>query len=307
MGLVGQTFVNGERPTASGSSRILPNAPLPGQAPLPLRERLWEKGLIPRSYKAGLSMPEAFMHNMGGREGLVDTAAKTARTGYSQRRMVKAMESHHVAHDGTVRDAHRAAYQTWFGGDGLDPMKTSKVDLQSLMLDDAQLWTRCVADAVLDPMNPTHQAALVEGWSDLRRLRDETRRARVTCFYPNLSRGLSVYLPFEIGALVGQHTTACGCRSQVDLTGDELAVAHDHVATLCTTLEAEIPCLFAVYHIRDELSTGRLLNKWKVCTGCVLSVCQRVLEMHRAARLQAGEGIGALTATSIGEPLSQVR
>lgn len=32
---------------------------------------------------------EFFFHTMGGREGLVDTAVKTAETGYMQRRLVK--------------------------------------------------------------------------------------------------------------------------------------------------------------------------------------------------------------------------
>jgi RNA polymerase Rpb1, domain 5 len=35
---------------------------------------------------------EFFFHAMGGREGLIDTAVKTASTGYIQRRLVKAME-----------------------------------------------------------------------------------------------------------------------------------------------------------------------------------------------------------------------
>lgn len=35
---------------------------------------------------------EFFFHMMGGREGLIDTAVKTAETGYIQRRLVKAME-----------------------------------------------------------------------------------------------------------------------------------------------------------------------------------------------------------------------
>ena len=32
---------------------------------------------------------EFFFHTMGGREGLVDTAVKTAETGYMQRRLMK--------------------------------------------------------------------------------------------------------------------------------------------------------------------------------------------------------------------------
>ena len=37
--------------------------------------------------------------------GLIDTAVKTAETGYIQRRLVKSMESCTLKYDGTVRSA----------------------------------------------------------------------------------------------------------------------------------------------------------------------------------------------------------
>jgi DNA-directed RNA polymerase II subunit RPB1 len=40
---------------------------------------------------------------MGGREGCIDTACKTAETGYIQRRLIKALEDVQVKYDGTVR------------------------------------------------------------------------------------------------------------------------------------------------------------------------------------------------------------
>ena len=58
---------------------------------------------------------------MGGREGLVDTAVKTAQTGYMQRRMVKAMEDFSVAYDNTVRGTADTLLQFLYGDDGLDP------------------------------------------------------------------------------------------------------------------------------------------------------------------------------------------
>lgn len=44
------------------------------------------------SFYSGLTPTEFFFHTMGGREGLVDTAVKTAETGYMQRRLVKCIE-----------------------------------------------------------------------------------------------------------------------------------------------------------------------------------------------------------------------
>ena len=47
------------------------------------------RGFVSNSYLKGLTPQEVFFHAMGGREGLVDTAVKTASTGYIQRRLVK--------------------------------------------------------------------------------------------------------------------------------------------------------------------------------------------------------------------------
>jgi DNA-directed RNA polymerase III subunit RPC1 len=59
---------------------------------------------------------------MGGREGLVDTAVKTAETGYMQRRLVKALEDLWCHYDMTVRNAEGQVIQMCYGLDGLDPM-----------------------------------------------------------------------------------------------------------------------------------------------------------------------------------------
>ena len=47
------------------------------------------KGFVQNSFYSGLTPTEFWFHTMGGREGLVDTAVKTAETGYLQRRMMK--------------------------------------------------------------------------------------------------------------------------------------------------------------------------------------------------------------------------
>lgn len=58
------------------------------------------KGFVSNSFYSGLEPPEFFFHTMGGREGLIDTAVKTAETGYMQRRLMKALEDLSVHYDG---------------------------------------------------------------------------------------------------------------------------------------------------------------------------------------------------------------
>ena len=57
---------------------------------------------------------------MDGREGLIDTAVKTAETGYIQRRLIKALEDIMVKYDGTVRDSQNNIIQFLYGEDGMN-------------------------------------------------------------------------------------------------------------------------------------------------------------------------------------------
>lgn len=52
---------------------------------------------------------------MGGREGLIDTAVKTAETGYIQRRLVKALEAVSAKYDGTLRNQNNQVICCWYG------------------------------------------------------------------------------------------------------------------------------------------------------------------------------------------------
>lgn len=79
-------------------------------------------GFINHSYFEGLSAREMYDHFMGGREGLVDTAVKTADTGYTQRRLVKMMENIRVDTDMTVREGE-SIVQFSYGGTGTNPAR----------------------------------------------------------------------------------------------------------------------------------------------------------------------------------------
>lgn len=57
------------------------------------------KGFVGNSFFSGMTPTEFFFHTMAGREGLVDTAVKTAETGYMQRRLVKVNFSSLLSND----------------------------------------------------------------------------------------------------------------------------------------------------------------------------------------------------------------
>jgi len=80
-------------------------------------------GFVRSNFKRGLRPTEYFFHSMGGREGLVDTAIRTGRSGYMQRRLINALQDLSVSPDGTVRGDDGVIVQFLYGEDGIDPMK----------------------------------------------------------------------------------------------------------------------------------------------------------------------------------------
>merc|ERR1712166_1407996 len=81
-------------------------------------------GLVLGRFLTGLCPAEYYFHCMAGREGLVDTAVKTSRSGYLQRCLIKHMEGLSVRYDGTVRDSDNSIVQFRYGEDGIDVSKT---------------------------------------------------------------------------------------------------------------------------------------------------------------------------------------
>jgi DNA-directed RNA polymerase II subunit RPB1 len=57
---------------------------------------------------------------MAGHEGLIDTAMKTAKTGYIQHRLIKLLEDVTVNYDGTVWNSLGDVLQFIYGEDGMD-------------------------------------------------------------------------------------------------------------------------------------------------------------------------------------------
>jgi DNA-directed RNA polymerase subunit A' len=82
------------------------------------------RGFVQNSFRKGLLPTEFFLHAMGGRESLVNTAIRTARSGYMQRRLINALQDLVVASDLSVRDSRGIVVQFKYGGDGIDPIKS---------------------------------------------------------------------------------------------------------------------------------------------------------------------------------------
>lgn len=112
--VVGQQIISGHRVPDGFQDRSLPHFTKNSKTPQ-------SKGFVRNSFFSGLTPPEFLFHAISGREGLVDTAVKTAETGYMSRRLMKSLEDLSTQYDNTVRNSSNGIVQFTYGGDGLDP------------------------------------------------------------------------------------------------------------------------------------------------------------------------------------------
>ena len=60
---------------------------------------------------------------MDGRTGIIDTAIRTADSGYIARQLIKALEDISVLYDSTVRNTAKRIVQFTYGDDGFNSVK----------------------------------------------------------------------------------------------------------------------------------------------------------------------------------------
>lgn len=114
--LLGQQELEGRRVPVMVSGKTLPSF-------RPFETKAVAGGYIASRFLTGIRPQEFYFHCMAGREGLIDTAVKTSRSGYLQRCLIKHLEGIRVHYDNTVRSSDESVLQFYYGGDALDVTK----------------------------------------------------------------------------------------------------------------------------------------------------------------------------------------
>lgn len=138
-GIVGQQCVSGERIPKLFKGRTLPHFHrntfylnsvdiLSSNIDSDVSKIIESRGFVRNSYYQGLTPTEFFFHACGGREGLIDTACKTATTGYIQRKMVKILEDIHFNYNNMVVNNQNQILEFSYGNDNMDPAKLIKTN-----------------------------------------------------------------------------------------------------------------------------------------------------------------------------------
>ncbi|KAL4151688.1 hypothetical protein PRNP1_008630 [Phytophthora ramorum] len=125
---LGQQALEGRRVPILCSGRSLPSFEPFDPAPR-------AGGYVTDRFLTGLRPQEYYHHCMAGREGLVDTAVKTSRSGYLQRCLIKHLEDLQVGYDHTVRNSDGNVVQFLYGEDGVDPVQSAMLSGKDAQFD----------------------------------------------------------------------------------------------------------------------------------------------------------------------------
>ncbi|KAK6461333.1 DNA-directed RNA polymerase II largest subunit [Scheffersomyces coipomensis] len=316
---VGQQIVEGKRIPFGFADRTLPHFTKDDYSPE-------SKGFVENSYLRGLTPQEFFFHAMAGREGLIDTAVKTAETGYIQRRLVKALEDIMVHYDGTTRNSLGDIIQFIYGEDGIDGTQVEKQSLDTIPGSDKSFDQRYRID-LLDAESSIAESLLesgkeIKGDVKLQRVLDEEfeqllkdrKYLREVCF-PN--GDFSWPLPVNLRRIIqnAQQIFHNGRYKASDLRLDEIV---NGVRNLCTKLwvvrgdselqveaQANATLLFQCL-IRSRLASRRVIEEFKLNHASFEWVMGEIESQFQRSIVHPGEMVGVVAAQSIGEPATQM-
>jgi DNA-directed RNA polymerase I subunit RPA1 len=146
---LGQQVLEGRRVPLMVSGKTLPCFK-------PFETHVRAGGYIMNRFLTGIRPQEYYFHHMAGREGLIDTAVKTSRSGYLQRCLIKGMEGLEIGYDASVRDSDGSLVQFLYGEDGLDITKQTYLNQFGFLLNNrdsllAQIgYTEMSSGAIFD-------------------------------------------------------------------------------------------------------------------------------------------------------------
>lgn len=316
--IVGQQSVEGKRIPFGFKYRTLPHFTKDDYSPE-------SRGFVENSYLRGLTPTEFFFHAMAGREGLIDTAVKTAETGYIQRKLVKALEELMVKYDGTVRNSLGDIIQFLYGEDGLDGAHIENQRVDTIKCSDEQFRDRFRVD-LMDPertLGPEvlEQAAEINGDIEVQRYFDEEWEALVKDreFLRSVAKGDEemMQLPLNVQRILESAKTTFNIKEgtisdlhpaevipQVQALLDRLVVVRgDDVISKEAQTSATL--LFKA-QLRSRLAFKRLVTQYSMNKLAFKHVLGAIEMRFAQAQAHPGEMVGVLAAQSIGEPATQM-
>ena len=263
------------------------------------------RGFVEGSFLRGLTPQEFFFHSMSGREGLIDTAVKTADTGYTQRQLIKAMEDLITHNDGTVRDASGRIVQFVYGEDGVNSTKIEGIALPLNKLSEQEIRKSFGLEGVdlttiLAPGTETGDyAELLEGF--IENILEDRRMLVERVF--GFGRSTSLFAPLNVERFIMNYRIKFNLQRDQPTALSPLKVLNDiNIIIERTQPKNKIWCA----SLRFQLAPHKMIVKERFSVEAWDSLVEAIVLKNWKSWAPPGELVGIVAAQSIGEPTTQM-
>jgi DNA-directed RNA polymerase II subunit RPB1 len=262
---------------------------------------------------------------MAGREGLIDTAIKTAQTGYIQRQLIKGLEDLSIRYDGTNRNARGTIVQTVYGENGINQATQTELQFNILVMDNKTLSEKLglspeqikklekvtkLSNKELTEFNKSHHAKL-------KALRDEMRDIQMRALINFKVMEEKFVSPVNLFRITQDYSNK---KEHLELTPGEILEAievflSDYNNRLITSMKPTDK-----YMKQDDRNLKFLLevalNEYLAPVKCIFeyglsrkefqTMMKEITISFTKAIIEPGEMVGVIAAQSVGEPTSQM-
>ena len=283
------------------------------------------RGFIQDSFLEGLE-PKAFiLHNMGSREGLIDTAIKTASTGYIQRKLIKSTEDAMIKYDLTVRNANDTILQFTYGDNGIDSTKQSHVTLKLLSMGNKEVSNKFKFTKQELKNYPTFSSNDNDRYyEDLLGMRNLLRNSIIKSTMNEITLKDTFMIPVNLYRIISNVSNSDNKFGGGKLTPDyvlkKLDDILDYKNTMISCMSKEDSEKENSLKYRDELTSKTLFKfalhehlgpkisilNHHLTKGKFDEIYRQIKENFNKSVVEAGEMVGTIGAQSIGEPLTQL-
>ena len=250
-----------------------------------------------------------FFHAMGGREGLIDTAVKTAQTGYVQRQLVKAMEDIKVNYDYSVRSSSGSIIQFIYGNDGMDatfvesqPLYITKLSYEKILdkyyFDNTTEWNKFYNKTLAEKAKNIKQEVFD---NMLYKLLDFREYLICTIFKRNVENNINY--PVHIQRIV---SNICKNKKKSNMLPIDINKGNEKLLkSLYVNENFKNQKIFEIL-VYVHLNPKVLISEYKISREEYKIIINTIKKKYIESKISPGEMVGAVAAQSIGEPATQM-
>jgi DNA-directed RNA polymerase II subunit RPB1 len=315
-GCVGQQGVEGSRIKKKINNRTLVYFPRDNDSAI-------SRGFIEEGYLEGLSPISFIFHNMSSREGIIDTAIKTAESGYIQRKLIKSMEDCIVMYDGTVRNARNTIIQFVYGDNGINTISQSSHSLKIIRMNNDEIKNLCYFNSKeLKKIKSFKEVDNKKYYNYILNLRDFIRKIHTKCYIDNKTINDNFMLPVNLYRIIDKrkHNNSKNTLNDPNYIIKKInsVIEYENTKLLCLNKkdinnkesykyqdELESKTIFKIF-LHEFLCPKKVILDYKLNKQDFDNIINDIINEYNNSVVDPGETVGIIAAQTLGEPVTQM-